>query len=157
MAMELRSITDTMTKIMTDTDDHNKNVVQNLDAQIKKMTRTIKTMKTWKRKLTKQNRRLKRKTTKQDEQITELQTEIKQLTTVIMDLQTENMDLNDDEDELLTKNVYLTIDLEHSEDDIRTLTERLDNNSCPYCSSPTPSTSSTSAQTTVNKHEILFW
>ena len=44
MAMELRSITDTMTKIMTDTDDHNKNVVQNLDAQIKKMTRTIKTM-----------------------------------------------------------------------------------------------------------------
>ena len=154
MAMELRSITDTMTKIMTDTDDHNKTVVQNLEAQIKKMTRTINSMKTWKGKLTKQNRQLKRKSTKQEEQITELETEIKQLTTVIMDLQTENMDLMDDEDELLTKNVYLTIDLEHREDDLRTLTERLDNNSCPYCSSPTPSTSSTDrgTQTTINKH-----
>ena len=58
MAMELRSITDTMTKIMTETDDHNKTVVQNLEAQIKKMTRTINSMKTWKGKLTKQNRQL---------------------------------------------------------------------------------------------------
>ena len=139
---------------MHETDDHNTKVVTDLEDQIKKVKTSIKTMKTWKQKMTLENRRLKRKTTKQDMKITELETEITQLSTVIMDLQTENMDLNEYDDVLLTKNVELTMDLERNKDDFRTMTKRLDNSSCPYCSSPTPSTSSTGTQT---KHEILFW
>ena len=132
---------------MEETDDHNKKVVKDLEDKIKKLTTTTKQGNTWRAKLKLQNRRLKRAMKNKDKIIADmtehdlnqqalhdtLQTENSQLTTVIMDLQTENMVLHEANDQ--------------KDEDFDTVMDRLADNSCAYCGTSTPATSSTDRDT----------
>ncbi len=67
-------------------------------------------------------------------------------------LETENAETSKWNDELLTKNVVLTMDLERNTDDYKTLKARLDDNSCAYCGTMTPR----QAPPTYDKHFIAW-
>ena len=150
MALELRSIV----TVMAETDDHNKNVIKDLqdkntdlEKQIKKLTNSTNKQRTWQLKTTNQVRRNKTL-------IKNMNKTIERLETDNTELKTENDELKTENDELQTQNIELEMDTEQNTIDFSTITKRLADHSCPYCGTPAPRTDSigTQTQVTFNKH-----
>ena len=136
MALELRSHVDAMHDVMKETDDHNRNVVKDLqdkikehEKTIKKLTRSSKAQRTWQLKTSNHVRRQKTSIKNMNSTIDAMETEYK-------DLLTENTDLRKENADMETEIVMLHIDNERNTEDFKTLTKRLSDHSCAYCGTP---------------------